>query len=104
MIVRLVDTGGVYEDDWLYLVGNAFVFLHEAVGTEFNPATQSALETTTGVYDATGPGVDHLVGGVSGSIPLAGYVPPIVSAGLLFVLALGALGGAVRYFERTDVE
>ena len=109
MVLRFAPTGDVYEGFRLYLVdvnyhfGNAFVFVHDAVGTEFNPATQSSLATTTGVFDATESGVDPLVGGIAGSVPLVGHVPPVGSVGLLLVGSVGLLVGSVLYFERTDI-
>lgn len=109
MVFRFAPTGDVYEEYWLYLIdlnyhfGNAFVFLHELAGTEFNPETQSSLATTTGVYDTAESGVDPLVGGISGSVPLTGHVPPAASVVLLLVLGIGLLAGAIFYFERTDV-
>lgn len=109
VFVRMV-AGTLYERYMLYIVdvsyhfGNAFVFVHEMAGNDFSPTTQSSLDSFTGVYDTTGTGIDPLVGGMSSSIPLAGFVPPAVSFGVLLVLSLGLLGVAVYRFERSDIQ
>jgi ABC-type transport system involved in multi-copper enzyme maturation permease subunit len=108
IFVRAVG-GDLYEDYLLYLLdvnyhfGNAFVFVHEAVGTGFSPPTQLFLEPVTGVYDGAGAGVDPLVGGMPPSVPLAGYVPPVASLGLLCGLAVALLVAGVYRFQRIDI-
>lgn len=110
IFIRIIPTSGMYEDYYLYLLdvsyhfGNAFVFVHEATGTEFSPAAQSVIATTTGVYDTTGTGVDPLVGGMVSTVPLTGYVPPIASVVVLLGGSLALLGVGIYHFQRTDVD
>lgn len=68
----------LYLDDLNYHFGNAFVCIQGLTGVEFSPATEASLATLTGVYDATGAGIDPLVGGMASSVPLAGYGSPLV--------------------------
>lgn len=110
LFVRMLTGGaGVYEEYHLYLLdtgyhlGNAFVTVHDLAGTEFTPETMSALATPTGVYDSMDSGVDPLLGELSVSVPLSGYVPPIASVVGLLLLAVLMLGGAVVHFERKDI-
>lgn len=108
-VARLVPTGGMYETFHLYLLdvsyhfGNAFVFVHDVAGTGFSPLTQRGLELATGAYDTTGAGIDPLVGGMPGSIPLTGYVPPAASFAALLVASVVLLAVAAVRFERMDV-
>lgn len=109
VFVRSV-AGTFYEDYWLYFVdvsyhfGNAFVFVHGILGTEFTPTTQTSLNTFTGVYDTAGTGMDPLVGGMSSSLPLAGYVPPAVSFVVLLGLAVVLVGVAIYRFDVADIQ
>lgn len=109
VFVRSV-AGPLYEQYMLYVVdvsyhfGNAFVFVHGLTGTAFSPTTQVSLDTYTGVYDTAGTGMDPLVGGMSSSVPLAGYVPPAVSFVVLLGLSLGLLAAALYRFDRADIQ
>lgn len=108
IFTRLV-ASDIYEEYRLYLLdvnyhfGNAFVVVHDAVGTDLTPSTQLTLAPVMGVYDAAGAGVDPLVGGTSASIPPVGHVPAAASIGLLVGLSVALFAGAVYRFQRMDV-
>lgn len=110
IFVRIIPTGGLYREYYLYVpdvgyhFGNAFVLVHEAAGTEFTPAAKATLSTTTGVYDVTATGIDPLVGGMAASVPLAGFVSPAASLVGLLGGSLALLGAAVVRFERADLD
>jgi len=109
VFVRVLPVGGIYETLHLYVIdvnyqlGNAFVAIQEATGTSFEPATQDAFATVSGVYDTAAAWEDPLLGGMAGSVPLSGYVPPVASVGAVGVLAVGLAAAAVYRFERMDV-
>jgi ABC-2 type transport system permease protein len=109
IFVRLLPTGGVYEDYFLYLVdlnyhlGNLYVGVQSAVGTSFNPATQQSFALVSGVYDIEATWQDPFLDGIVGPVPLAGHVPVAVSVGLILVLAVALFGGALYRFERMDI-
>jgi ABC-2 type transport system permease protein len=102
-------SGVFYEDYFLYLVdvsyhfGNAFVLIHEAVGSGFTPQTQAALAIWSGVYDPPQPLTNPLLGGMPPSLDPVGYLPQVVSLLLLLAVSLGLFGYAVYRFERMDV-
>ena len=110
LFLRLLPFEGLYEDYYLYLIdpsyhlGNAFVFLHELTGSEFTPETKASLDAVTGVYDSAGITIDPLVGGMSTGVPLAGYVPPLVSTIGVIGLSIGLLAIAIVRFQRMDVQ
>lgn len=100
---------GVYSDAHLHLLdvnyhfGNAFVLVHDAVGTDFSPATQESLAAITGAYDAH-RAFDPILEATATTIPLTGTVAPAISTGALLLGPLALLLGAAVYFERTDVQ
>lgn len=109
IFIRLLAPTPLYEQYFLYIIdisyhfGNLFVLVNDLIGTTFSPSTQQALDTLTGTYDTAGSGIDPLVGGMAGSVPLAGYVPTVVSAGILLAVGIAALVGAVVWFDRIDL-
>lgn len=110
LLVRsIVGREGAYEDFFLYAVdvnyhlGNVYVFLAETLGLRFTPETQAGLGLVTGVYDATGWGRDPLVGGLSGSVPVVGYVPMVASLALVVLFGVACLGVSVYRFQRQDI-
>ncbi len=109
MFVRFLPVGDLYADLFLYVpdvnyhFGNVYVAIHGALGAKFTPATREAISTVSGVYDVGGVWTDPLLGGIGGSTPLAGYVPPIVSVIAVGLVAIAALAGAVYRFERMDI-
>jgi ABC-2 type transport system permease protein len=94
-----------YEDYQLYFLdvnyhfGNAFVYLHEAVGTEFGIRTQLTLAPWTGVYERPAEEPET----PPESLEVAGHVPMEVSVALLSVVAVVALVAAVYRFQQMDV-
>ncbi|QSG07498.1 ABC transporter permease [Halapricum desulfuricans] len=109
MFVRFLPVGDLYTDLFLYVpdvnyhLGNVYATVHGTLGVEFTPATREAISTVSGVYDVGGVWTDPLLGGIGGSTPLAGYVPPIVSVIVVGLVAIAALAGAVYRFKRMDV-
>lgn len=109
MFVRFLPVGDLYENLFLYVpdvnyhLGNVYATVHSAFGTEFTPATRESISTVSGVYDVGSVWTDPLLGGIGGSTPLAGYVPPMISVAVVGILSIAALTGAVYRFERMDV-
>lgn len=109
IFVRLLPVGDTYEGFFLYLVdvnyhlGNLFVLIQETVGPGFNAETAGSFSTVSGVYDITATWQDPILGGIVGSVPLAGYVPPVVSSALVVVISVVVLVGAVYRFGRMDI-
>lgn len=105
--VRLF-SGGMYEDYHLYLLdvnyhfGNAFVFVHEAVGDEFGVRTQMMIAPWSGVYEMpeSGANTDQPL---TASLDAVGHVPMEVSVLLLALLAVGTFAAGLYRFERMDV-
>lgn len=94
---------GLYSADINYNLGNSYIFIHESLGGEFTPPTQSSLSTIMGTFDASGADVDPLVGGMPTSLPEKGYIPPGVSFAGIFLISAGVLFGTTSYFERKDI-
>jgi ABC-2 type transport system permease protein len=109
IFVRILPTQAIYEDYYLYVVDVNYHFAHlyvsvqSALGTSFNPGTQQSFNTVSGVYDVAGSWQDPLLGGIVGAVPLAGYVPPILSVAIIMLLAIGVLAFAVVKFDRMDI-
>ncbi|MCU4727833.1 ABC transporter permease [Halapricum hydrolyticum] len=109
MFVRFLPVGDRYADLFLYVpdvnyhLGNVYVAVHGALGTEFTPATRNAVSTVSGVYDTASVWTDPLLGGIGGSTPVAGYVPALVSVVVVAIVTIVALAGAVYRFERMDI-
>jgi ABC-2 type transport system permease protein len=109
MFVRLLPVGDTYERFFLYFMdvnyhfGNFFVLIQETIGPGFNSETAGSFSAVSGVYEITGAWTDPILGGIVGSVPLAGYVPPAVSSALVLVFSVAVLAGAVYQFERTDI-
>lgn len=109
IFVRLLPVGDTYEGFFLYLVdvnyhlGNLFVLIQETVGPGFNSETAGSFSTVSGVYDVTEAWTDPVLGGIVGSVPLSGYVPPAVSSALVLVLSVVVLAAAVYQFQRMDI-
>jgi len=110
IFVRLLPAGDIYENYFLYVVdlnyhlGNLYVATQSAVGTSFNPATQQSFAVVSGVYDIDATWRDPVLDGIVGSVPLAGHVPVAVSVGVVLVLTVGLFAGAIRQFERMDID
>lgn len=109
IFVRLLPVGDTYEQFFLYVIdvnyhlGNLFVMIQETIGPGFNSETAGSFSTISGVYDITEAWTDPILGGIVGSVPLAGYVPPVVSSVLVLVLSVAVLAVAVYQFERMDI-
>lgn len=102
--IRLL-SGAVYDDYALYLLdvnyhfGNAFVYVHEAVGGEFDVRTQAGLAIWTGVYELPEEGAEEL----PASLEPVGNVSMEASVALLALLAVACLAAALYRFQRMDV-
>lgn len=94
---------GIYSADINYNLGNSYIFVHNSLGGEFAPPTQSSLSAIMGTFDASGADVDPLVGGMPTSLPEKGYIPPAVSFFGILVMSVGVLFATVSYFERKDI-
>lgn len=100
-----VFSGELYEEYGLYLVdvnyhfGNAFVFVHEAVGGGLSVRSQMNVGIWTGVYEVPTEEPERL----PESLELAGFVPVEASVLLLTLLAVGTFAAGVYRFERMDV-
>lgn len=98
-------SGAVYDDYALYLLdvnyhfGNAFVYIHETVGGEFDVETQVALAVWTGVYELPEGDAEQL----PESLDPVGNVSMEGSVALLALLAVGCLVAALYRFHRMDV-
>jgi ABC-type transport system involved in multi-copper enzyme maturation permease subunit len=102
-VTEIYEPFHLYVVDVNYHLGNVYVAIQSAVGVEFNPATQQSLDAVAGVYDTAGTTTDPLLEGIVGSIPLSGYLPPAVSAGVLAIVTIAGVVGAVFVFERMDI-
>ncbi|KXB06050.1 hypothetical protein AKJ53_01445 [candidate division MSBL1 archaeon SCGC-AAA382F02] len=94
---------GLYSADINYNLGNSYIFIHNSLGGEFAPPTQSSLSTIMGTFDASGADVDPLVGGMPTSLPKKGYIPPAASFAGILLISIGALSATTFYFERKDI-
>lgn len=94
----------LYVPDLSYHLGNVYLTLQGVVGPEFNPETQEAFATVSGVYDAGTAWRDPLLGGIVGSVPLSGYVSPTVSVAVVVVTSAALFAVAVVRFDRMDVQ
>lgn len=93
----------LYYVDLNYHFGNAYVYVHELIGPGLSPPAQSTLDTVAGVYESTAAASDPLVGGMPNSLPTVGYVPPVLSVGLLLVGAGLILAVGLRQFDAIDI-
>lgn len=109
IFVRLLPIGTIYEQFHLYAIdvnyhfGNIYTVTQSVFGVEFTPSGREAFTSVSGVYDTASVWSDPLLGGIGGSTPLTGYLPPVLSLAALSVLSIVALAGAVYRFERMDV-
>lgn len=94
---------GLYSADINYNLGNSYIFIHDSLGGQFNPPTQSSLSPIMGTFDASGADVDPLVGGMPVSLPEKGYIPPAVSFSVILLISFGVLLATASYFERKDI-
>lgn len=101
-------SGDVYEDYHLYLLdvnyhfGNAFVFVHEAVGDEFGVKAQMMIAPWSGVYEMPESGASGEQP-LTASLDTVGHVSMEASVLLLAVLAVGAFAAGLYRFQRMDV-
>lgn len=93
----------IYSVDLNYHLGNSYVFLLRSLTGGLAPPVQSGLSAITGTFDVSGAGVDPLVGGMPTSLPLAGYVSPVVSFAGVVLISVAILAYAVYRFERKDI-
>ena len=94
----------LYVPDVSYHFGNLYVFVQGMLGPEFTPETQTAFATVSGIYDTGSAWHDPLVGGIVGSVPLAGHVPPAVSGAVVLLFGIALIVGALLWFERMDIQ
>jgi ABC-type transport system involved in multi-copper enzyme maturation permease subunit len=101
-------SGDTYEDYHLYLLdvnyhfGNAFVFVHEAVGDEFGVKAQTMISIWSGVYEMPESGA-NAEQPLTASLDPVGHVSMEASFLLLALLAVGTVAAGLYRFERMDV-
>lgn len=101
-------SGDVYEDYHLYLLdvnyhfGNAFVFVHEAVGDEFGVKAQTMISIWSGVYEMPESGA-NAEQPLTASLEPVGHVSMEASFLLLALVAVGAFAAGLYRFQRMDV-
>lgn len=110
IIIRMgAESMGVYQDYGLYSadinynLGNSYIFIHNSLGGEFTPTTQSSLDSIMGTFDTSGADVDPLIGGMPTSLPEKGYVPPAISFVAISLISAGTLLATTLHFERKDI-
>jgi ABC-2 type transport system permease protein len=100
-LVRLINQS-LYEDYFLYLfdasyhLGNVYVLFIDSIGQEFPNGAKPIFSNFSGLYDleSAEPGA---------SVELLGYVDPVVSLGVIVVLAIGLVVVSIYRFERLDI-
>ncbi|PSQ47092.1 hypothetical protein BRD15_07795 [Halobacteriales archaeon SW_6_65_15] len=101
-------SGDVYEDYHLYLLdvnyhfGNAFVFVHEAVGGGFGVKAQTMISLWSGVYEMPESG-SNAERPLTASLDPVGHVSMEASVLLLVLVAVGAFAAGLYRFQRIDV-
>ena len=104
-----------YYIDGSYNLGNAYVLLLEQGETgRMSPTTQGWLGIATGTYEAGtdvllaaflgGQAFDPDIGAMPSSLEKSAHIPPMLSIGLLIVMALAALGAANFALNRKEVQ